>query len=133
MSDDEARELGPEMKAEGWYVIGGDGLLWCHEPSHRTVSVDGPLPRRTEYVEGVSGNYDCTAIVALHGEPADQRTLGYIVACQVRDDGGCPIEGNEFWVESYGEALKFARKIRQTVLDDRPLPTTSEQLEMFGG
>jgi hypothetical protein len=36
------RAMGPQMKSEGWHALGGDGLMWLHPPSNRSVVVDGP-------------------------------------------------------------------------------------------
>jgi hypothetical protein len=120
MSED--RVLGPEMIAERWYPI-GSGFLWAHEPSHRCVTVSESYGRKT-------ANYDSMGVPALHGEPADPSTTGWIVSCTVRDEGGCPIEGSSFWVESYGEAIRRARAIRQTILDGRRAPSFAQQLTL---
>ncbi len=109
------RHLGPEMEAQGWRVVGGDWLMWCHEPSHRVVTVEGPCPRETK-------TYVTTAIPAYHGEPLDPATQGYLVLCRVHDEGGNPVSGHGFWVESYGEALRRAQAIREAVLAERPAP-----------
>lgn len=120
---EEDRELGPEMTAEGWLVIGGDHILWMHAPSRRAVAVDGPWPRKSK-------GYDCTAIPPLHAEPADPETRGYLVTCRRFDELGNPYEGDAFWVESYGEALKHGRKIRSSILTERPPIRPMEQMEL---
>ena len=127
MSRDDARPLGPEMLAERWVVIGGDHIIWMHGPSRRVVVLDGPVPRR-------SRSYDCMAIPALPAEPTDPLTEGYIVWCYVWDDlEEQPGAGEAFWVESYGVALRAARRIRQTILDEqKPWRPTAEQIGMFG-
>lgn len=115
--DDEDRQLGPEMIAEGWVVVGGDWLMWMHEPSHRTVNIEGPYTRSQTRLTP-----------SLHDAPSDPDAQGYIVACALRDDHGYPIGGDSFWTPSYAEALRRARAIRQSILDAQRRIDTSTQL-----
>lgn len=109
------RELGPEMVAEGWFVLGGDNVHWYHPPSRRAISVDGPYKRENAHVP------------TLLDRPCAPDTMGWVVVCCTHDDLGNPEPGEAFWVESYGEAVKRARSIRQSILDERsnvvPFPT----------
>ncbi len=118
MVDEERRELGPEMKAEGWWSTGGDWLLWMDEPSHRAVTVHGARWN------------SCIDIPALHDPPEDPTTDGYIVGCSVRDEGGEPVEGECFWTPSYGEAVRWARKIRESIIKQRRKHIWSDQLTL---
>ena len=115
------RQLGPQMIAEGWMVTGGDWLMWMHPASKRSVQVRGPW--RWEQTKGY---------VALHGRPSDPKSEGYIVGCERWDEDGEPVQGEHFWVDSYGEAVKMARQIRQSIVDERVAPTTHEQLLLAG-
>jgi len=114
MSDEDRdrREIGPEMKADGWIPLYDDSVMWLHQPSLRVVTVDGPVPRQRK-------NYDCLAIPTYRGEPADPETEGYIVRCHVADENGNPVSGHAFWVESYGEALRHGRRIRAEILAEQ--------------
>ena len=105
------RVLGPEMMAEGWYVIGGDWIMWAHPPSHKTVSLDGPIERQRSF-----------ELPAYHGEPSDPATLGYVVLCTMHDELGNPIRSDGYWVASYSEALRGARRTRKNVLGEPPAP-----------
>jgi len=120
--------LGPEMQAEGWLDIGAMGrdaddpdrrrhYMWLHEPSHRCVTLV-ETPRRN-WVGPVWGP-----------EPASKDVMGYDVCCTIRDDGGCPIEGDGFWTESLALALKTAREMRRHVLGERPPVSRAEQLTL---
>ncbi len=101
------REIGSEMKAEGWTVVGGDWIMWLHPPTQRSVCVDGPYAW-------------CDARVpTLFDVPTDPQTQGYVVSCRTHDEHGNPVEGESFWVESYGEAVRHARRIRQTIVEER--------------
>jgi len=122
MDIENARPLGPEMIAEKWIPIGGDHITWMHAPSKRVVVLDGPI------------RFDqCIRIPALPSSPEDSATEGYVVSCYVWDEKAeMPGDGECFWVESYASALRAARKIRQSILDERPLPTTTtEQIALF--
>jgi len=109
------------MQSEGWIVIGGDHIAWLHV-SKRVVSLDGPIAFNR-----------CSRIPALPTEPEDAAVEGYLVACYEWDDKAeQPGAGEVFWIESYASALKAARRIRQSILDERrpPLPL-KEQLALF--
>lgn len=118
------RALGPTLEAERWIVIGGDHILWLHPPSRRSVSLEGPHPRKTE-------RFDCLGVPCLNGEPADPTTEGYLVFCRVHDHLGNPTQGTGFWVESYGEALALARKLRASILAETPEVDHATQQELF--
>ncbi len=112
------RALGPEMTAERWFVTGGDWIMWMHPPSRRVVSVDGPIAR-------------ASCKMAVYGdEPADPAEKGYCVALRKHDEHGNPYEGDAFWIASYGAAVRLARRIRQAVLDERPIAEASRQLTL---
>lgn len=106
--DDADRALGPEMKAEGWLVVGGDDILWLHSPSHRCLSVSGPCTRES------------CQVPCWGQEPEDRQAMGYFVACRVHDDLGNPLYGDAFWTSSYGQALRLARRIRADILAETP-------------
>lgn len=109
----EDRSLGPEMTAERWRVIGGDDVMWSHEPSGRCVTVEGQWQRNSK-------TSNCLSVPALHGEPADPETSGYLVFVRVHDDLGNPYPGGDgFWVESYGEAIRHGREIRRRILAEK--------------
>lgn len=118
MTDREKRELGPEMRAEGWTVVGGDWLLWLHEPSHRSVNVDGPIRR------------SACSMPCFGDEPVDRETDGYVVACSYRDEHGNPIAGDAFWTASYATAIRKARQIRAAILAEKPAPVSVDQLTL---
>jgi hypothetical protein len=122
----EDRILGPDMVAEGWIVVGGDWIMWLHPPSKRCVVIEGPMPRKTQGV-------DSMAIPAVHGEPSDPATEGYLVICSRNDQHGNPIAGDSFWVESYGEAVRRGRAIRQSILDAKRPVDGAEQLTFDNG
>lgn len=102
---EENRELGPEMTAEGWKLTGGEWLIWCHEPTHRVVTVE-------------DWRWDqCRRIPAYPREPSAPDAEGFVVGCFVWDDLGNPTsDGDCVWVESYGLAIKIAREARSNVL-----------------
>jgi hypothetical protein len=95
--------IGPEMMAEGWVVMGADALFWMHPPSQRCIDFHA-APRA-----------QC-AVACWGPEPADPKTPGYFVACRVHGESGDPLYGDAFWVESRATALKMARKIRADIL-----------------
>lgn len=105
----ETRELGPEMAAEGWGTMPGadDYLFWLHAPSQRSVMLESC--RRHNAVMPCWGP-----------EPSDPQANGFVVACRTHDEHGNPIFGDAFWVESYATAIRMARRIRQSILDERP-------------
>lgn len=112
------RALGADMIAERWIVIGGDHIIWLHEPSHRCVSVR-------------EASWDrCSGIPAAYGEPSKPDADGYIVGCAVHDENGNPTDGECFWIESYGQAVRHARAIRRSVIGAKPMPAP-EQIAMF--
>jgi hypothetical protein len=115
------RPLGEEMIAERWYPTGGDSILWCHPPSRRCVTVEGPT------------RWDsCSLIPAVPEAPADGSTEGYLVKCYRADKHGEPIdlEGQLFWIESCGMALRHARRIRLEILARAPKPQPGVQLTL---
>jgi hypothetical protein len=106
----ELRELGPEMKAEGWYPIGGDWIMWAHEPTRRVIVVDGPIAwEHCHYIP--------------HWGEADPAPdcEGYLVKCYYADEHGNPGEGDCTFVVSYAQAVKMARRIREDILAERPV------------
>jgi hypothetical protein len=107
MSDEEARELGPEMKADGWHVIGGESLMWMHEPSGRCIVVHDCIRRQAH-------------VPCWGPEPASPDTPGWFVACRVHGEDGDPLFGDAFWVESYATAIRVARRIRTEILREPP-------------
>ena len=114
------RELGPEMMAEGWIVLGGDDLLWPHPMSRRCVSVSGNYER---------GEVD---VPTWTDKPIARTTLGYVVSCEVHDEDGNPTrEGAGIWFESYGSAVRLARRLRQAILDEKPVPPDVVQLSLL--
>jgi hypothetical protein len=120
--------VGDALKAEGWLNLVGDNLIWLHQPSHRVVVLDADVPCKTP-------TYDSTAIPCLREEPADLATRGYIVRCYTADENGNPIDGNPidgdaFWVAGYGEALRWARRMRQSILDETPSGHDVRQLTL---
>lgn len=119
--NDEDRNLGPEMEAEKWIVIGGDELLWLHAPSRRAVNVR----------EATWGS--CRRIAHRESSTPSADADGYLVECSYRDELGWPIEGDVFWVGSYAIAVREARRIRQAILDETPAtPPGVEQLSLPG-
>lgn len=100
------RELGPEMKSEGWRVRGGEWIYWVHAPSNQSVDVDA-YPRC---------NVDSPA---FPDEPPDPNTPGYLVSCRQHDELGNPVSGDGVWVESYALAIKTAREIRARILSEQ--------------
>ena len=117
-------ELGEEMKAEGWNAYcaegGGGVLIWCHEPSHRAVSVMDW--RRSQYVGPVWGP-----------EPASPNADGYVVSFARRNEHGEPLAEDAtacFWIESYTAALRHARALRASILADRYQPPAAVQLTL---
>ena len=116
MTDD--RALGPEMTAEGWFPLSGDDLMWVHAPSHRCITLHAAPRQQCE-------------VPCWGPEPADPKTAGYFVACRVHDeDGGDPLYGDAFWVESYTTALKVARRTRLDILAETPAHARSRQREL---
>lgn len=116
----ESRVLGPEMQAEGWRAMGdSDWLIWIHPPSHRVVTVEGPI--RWE---------SCRRIPAVPEAPASEEAEGFLVSCTKNDENGEPYEGDVFWIESYGMAIRYARAVRRAVLADRATPSAT-QLALF--
>lgn len=115
------RPLGSEMQAERWEVIGGDWIMWLHPPSCRCVAIEGPIAWES-----------CMQIPAVPSAPASADVEGYLVACRVHDELGNPVDGDIFWVESYGCALRYARRIRSLILEGSPLPAErAKQLSLF--
>ncbi len=111
------RALGPEMIAERWQVTGGDWIAWLHQPSMRSVTVEGPFPRK-------GPRCDTTTLPAIPEEPTDPLTEGYLVACRRHDEFGNPTAGEGFWVASYGDAIRIARRIRTSILGAPPSTAT---------
>lgn len=113
------RELGPEMIGEAWMVI-GDFITWQHPPSQRVVTVDGPIKRENAHVP------------TLFDKPCPPDTPGWVVTSRYHDDLGNPISAGStwFWLESFGEAVKRARAIRQSILDERRTPAIADQLTL---
>ncbi|MFI5297360.1 MAG: hypothetical protein ACHREM_04620 [Polyangiales bacterium] len=115
-----ARRLGPEMIAERWEIIGGDSIMWMHPPSKRVIAVHECLWSQ------------CVGVPAVPSAPATPDADGYAVSCTVHDDLGNPTEeGANFWIESYGFAVRYARAIRRAILGDAPIPKPT-QLDLFG-
>lgn len=113
------RELGEEMIAEGWIVIGDDHIMWMHPPSKRAVVVD-------DIQRGQTTDPPLTEVDARAPADAD----GYIVACSRFDDFGNPGECDSFWTASYTEAVKRARAIRRSILDERKPVDASVQMTL---
>ena len=111
----ENREIGPELTADGWRIIGGEWMVWMHPPSAQVVSLDA-YPR-----ENVNSP-------AFPTEPKDPKTNGFLVSCNVHDENGNPCEGWGVWIESYAYALKLARELRQRIILDRPTFSPSKQV-----
>jgi hypothetical protein len=110
------RELGEELKADGWIVVGGEWMFWGHTPSRQCVDLD-------EY------RRDRVDSPAFPEEPADPQTVGYLVSCRVHDEQGNPTgEGWGVWIESYSLALKTAREVRARVLSEAPTFDASKQM-----
>jgi hypothetical protein len=115
---EEKRDLGPDMIADGWHVIGGDWIMWTHAPTHRAVCVDGLFKwSQTRRIP----HWGCEKPL-----PDDE---GYVVSCRVFDDLGNPTSGNSFFVKSYALAIRLGRRIREDILAERPI-NTSEQLTL---
>jgi hypothetical protein len=114
MTDD--RELGPELKAEGRINLGGDDIMWIHTPSSRCLVV------HTTYRHHA-------AVPCWGPEPEDPHAEGYFVACRVHDDGGEPMFGDAFWVQSYATALRVARQIRVAILREGPVDRRRNRLQ----
>lgn len=116
MSSTEDRELGPELKAEGWRNVGGEWIYWAHSPSRRCVDLD-EYPR--DYVDSP----------AYPDEPTDPHTVGYLVSTRVHDELGNPTrDGWGVWIQSYALALKTARALRERILRDAPTLESSKQM-----
>lgn len=103
------RELGPEMTAEGWRVIGGDSIMWCCERVRQCVTLEGPWKRKS---------YWAGAPIAP-GETLAPDDECYCVSRYAANDMGEPIPGHYdgFLTASYGKALLSARATRQAILD----------------
>lgn len=125
----DSRALGPEMRAEGWYLLTSENLdyesyLWCHPPSRRSVEIEGPVPRK-------GPGYDCSKIPALPTEPDDPLTEGYLVLCRESDEHGNPFQGDGFWTPSFATALRVARRVRSEILAGSQPAPFREQVAMF--
>lgn len=116
---DEKRELGPEMKAEEWVVIGDEFLMWLHSPTRHSVTVDG------------CKRIQCAFAAAYPWEPSDADASGYLVSLTRHDELGNPMPATskQVWVESYGNALRLARGIRRNMLE--PTATTNPRQLTF--
>jgi hypothetical protein len=110
------RELGAEMKAEGWIVMRGDDIWWIHAPSNRCIDMHSALRKQC-------------GVPCWGPEPADPETPGYFVACRVHDENGNPLYGDAFWVESYAVALRMARRIRAAILAETPAQGSDRKRE----
>jgi hypothetical protein len=108
MTDDN-RQLGPEMIAEGWSVIGGDSIMWCSEPTRSVVVIEGPWKR---------SSYWASAPIAPNEtiEPDDEC---YNVSKYHANDMGEPIQGeyDGFLTKSYAKAIIAARGARSEILE----------------
>jgi hypothetical protein len=107
----ENRELGPELTAEGWWAI-GDGMLWYHEPSHWSVTVETNWRRN-----------QCLGCYTLPSEPVSPDTVGCLVGACERSVEGEPIQSAEslkIWTERWVDAIRMGREIRQQILNKRP-------------
>ena len=115
---DEDRTLGHEMLADGWRLIGGEWIFWLHEPSRRSVDMhDAKWSARG-------------GVPALHGSPAEGAD-GYVVIARTFDEDGNPDTLLQaFWTDSYGIALRHARRMRAAILAERPMSVQSEQLTL---
>lgn len=112
MTDRENRELGPEMLAEGWFLIGGDTMIWFHGPSHRVVKIDGPWPR--ESFIGTPNYFD-----EVSGGPKEP--VYHVSVSEYDEDSGEPTDGySGFLTTSYALALRSVREMRQRILDEAP-------------
>lgn len=98
------RELGPEMIAEGWSVVGGDWIHWMEPWSKQVVSLDGPIQRQHAHVP------------CWDNPTPPPETEGYVVAQRTHADNGNPVEGSAIWLTSYALALKIARRLRTRIL-----------------
>lgn len=68
---------------------------------------------------------------AVPGPPDDPKAEGYVVSCLVHDELGNPTEqGQNFWIQSYGAALRHARAIRAAVLAETATPPPTAQLTL---
>lgn len=113
------------MTAEGWRHMDADvgeesdydSYFWTHPPSSRVVAID--QCRRSQWRGPVWGP-----------EPTEEQTPGYCVTLRVHDEWGNPIEGDGFWIESFGLAVKLGREIRRHVLGERAMPTERTQLTL---
>lgn len=116
---EEARTLGSGMLADGWQACGGDYLLWMHPPTQRAVSIDGPF------------KWHLTRLVPAWGNaPLAPDDEGYVVSCRYFDDLGNPVKGDAVFVSSYALAVKLGRRIRRSILGERPLVFASAQLTL---
>lgn len=99
----DARDLGPELDAEGWLSMGDDlAIIYLHGPSRRSVSI---VP-----------------------QPAG----GYWVGTTQHDEHGNPGEGDGLYLASYGEALRQARAQRRALLAERRDVALADQLTIPG-
>lgn len=110
------KPIDPDLKAEGWIGIGEGHHMWLHLPSHRCLVIDAS-PRGE------------SRIPCWGPEPADPKTPGFFVACRVHEESGEPLFGDCFWVESYETALRLARRIRATILNEKPSDQVANRAE----
>ena len=112
--ENEDRQLGPEMTAEGWRVIGGDSIMWCNEISRSVVVIEGPWKRSSFWK---------SAPIAPNEEiqPSDEC---YNVSRYRANDMGEPIIGeyDGFLTKSYTKAIIAARGARAEILERQILP-----------
>lgn len=113
------RELGEEMIADGWVVVGGDDIYWLNPPSKRSVCIDA-IKRGNAIMPGLT-EADETA-------PDDRE--GFCVLCRRHDEHGNPEEGDCFWTESFAEAVRRARAIRRSILAEKPKVDASVQMTL---
>lgn len=112
------RELGPEMVAEGWIVIGGDWIIWCHRPTHQIVKVEGS-EKRSVYRNGWS---------MAPGEPETPEVYAVSRFRATEDGEPCDDDWDGFLTASYATALKAARATRERILTGKPQVKPSTQL-----
>ena len=94
----------------------GDGILWLHIPSHRSVSVEVWRWDR------------CVGIPALPERPEDPEAEGWVVNCRIHDELGNPTQGTCFWMASWAVALRQARSLRAAILAEHVPHPHADQL-----
>jgi hypothetical protein len=111
------------MRAEGWRhmdeIAGNESTFdeywWLHPPTRQSVTI--AQSKRRQWIGPVWGN-----------EPESTEADGYCVTLRTHDQWGNPIQGDGFWIASFGHAVKLGREIRRAVLVERPIPTARDQL-----